>query len=319
MTAQKAQISDGHPIEGHYKMRQHKDAPWTLAIIWADRQSGEMVCRVGPDANPQMVDANEAWLWCAKNKVTKAEAQAYRQDGRWPGDAPEPIASNNPPSDDPFEQLTREVEAEAARARAWIAEPHEGTTAANLAANWLDALRKVEKRVVTAFDEEKGPSLGESNRIDTKWRGLKALAAQIKKAMDDRFQEIGRKEKKRLQDAADAKARADADARRKQWEADQAKKAELAKEHGIQLELEEKSADPVVLAAPPVKANFGGAQGARVAVKKRPATALIEDWGVAAAHYAGNTKLRELVQKLADHDARDGRTSIPGVKIIPGE
>lgn len=313
------QISDGHPLEGHYKMRRHKDGPWTLAIIWADRQTGEMVCRVGSDADATMVDANEAWLSCAKNKVTKAEAQAYRTAGRWPGDAPEPIASNNPPSDDPFEQLTNALEDEAARVRSWVRDRHEGKTAADMAANWLVALRKLEKRTEAAFDVEKAPALAESNRIDTKWRPLKLLAAQIKKLMDDRYQEIARKEKKRLQDIADAKARAEAEKARQDRAAEATRTAELAAQHGIQLEPQEPVQEVMVLAAPPVKVAYGGAQGARVGLRKKPATALVEDWAKAAAHYAGNTKVRELIQKLADHDARDGRTSIPGTKIIPGE
>lgn len=320
MTAQKAQISDGHPLEGHYKMRLHKEGAWTLAIIWADRQTGEMVCRVGPDSNAHMVDANEAWLSCAKNKVTKAEAQAYRQDGRWPGDAPlAPEGHNQPPSGDPLEDLQRKLEAEQLRVEAWVGEAHEGQTAANQAANWLVALRKLEGEVLDAFEAEKEPIRKQATTIDTRWRPLKTMAEAIKRAMDERFQAIGRKEKKRLQDIADAKARDEAAKARKEREEEAARMAALATHHGIQLEPQEPVQEVMVLAAPPVKLAYGGAQGSRVGLRKKPATALVEDWAKAAAHYAGNSKVRELIQKLADHDARDGRTSIPGAKIIPGE
>lgn len=313
MTAQGNPIFEDKPIAGYYRYRRHREAKWEPAVVF--EHDGALVCRI----SDRMVDVYETWTWVAGNKMPKADVLfAFANGGAWPGDAPAPIGSNHPPSDDPFEQLSRELEAEQIRVTAWIAEPHEGKTAADMAANWLADLRKLEKKTEAAFDAEKAPVLAETKRIDIKWRGLKALAAQIKKAMDDRFQEIGRKEKKRQQDVADAQARAEAEARRKQLEADQDKKAALAKEHGIQLELEEKLAEPVVLAAPPVKVNFGGAQGSRVAVKKRPATALVEDWPKAAAYYAGNAKLRECVQKLADHDARDGR-DVPGAQIIPGE
>lgn len=313
------QVSDGHPLEGHYWFRRYKGANRELAIIWRHRDSGEMVCRVGPDGAAQMVeDVNAIWLYCAKNRVAKADAQHYREHGIWPGDAPAPIGDNLPPSDDPLENLAREVEAERARVDAWVAEPHEGKTAADLGANWLTNVRALEKRVIAAFDAEKAPVLAESTRIDTRWRGLKALAAQIKKALDDRTQAIGRKEANRLQDIADAKARADAERERKEWEAEQAKKAALAKEHNIAVEQEAPPLFPIVTAAPPVKVAFGGATGSRVGLRRAKATAHITDWPKAAAHYSNNAKLREVVQKLADHDARDGHP-FDGMQIIPGD
>lgn len=306
------QISDGHPIPGYYKMRRHKEGPWQPVAIWS--QDGALVCRVGTD----MADPAATWLWCAKHKVSKDEALHAFNNGTWPGDAPAAIGDNLPPSDDPLENLAREVEGERARVDAWVSEPHEGKTAADMAANWLDQLRKLEKRVIAGFDAEKAPILAESTRIDTRWRGLKALAAQIKKAMDDRTQEIGRKEKKRLQDIADAKAREEAEKKRKEWEAEQIKKAALAAQHNIPVESEQAPLFPVVMEAPPVKVAFGGATGSRVGVRKAKATAHITDWAKAAAHYANNLKLRECVQKLADHDARDGHP-FDGMQIIPGE
>lgn len=324
MTAQTAPIHEDAPQEGYYWRRPYKDGPRELVIIWQHRETGEMVCRVGPDANARMEPVLDVWLYCAKNKVTKAEAQAYRQEGRWPGDAPLPIPAhpgqghNAPPSDDPFDQLSSELRAEAMRVKEWVEEPHEGKIAADMAANWLTELRKLEKRTEVAFDTEKAPALAESSRIDTKWRPLKALAAQIKKAMDDRYQTIARKEKKRLQDIADAKARAEAEAKRREWEAEQAKIATLAAQQNMPVEPEEMPLFPVVTEAPPVRVAFGGAQGSRVGLRKKPATAMIEDWPKVAAYYAGNPKVRAEIQRLADHDARDGR-EVPGAKIIPGE
>ncbi len=306
-------LHDGHPQEGYFRMRRHKTAPWSPVAIW--KHEGKLVCRVGAE---MVKDINSAWLYCADNRVAKADAIFAFKHGKWPGDAPAPVGDNRPPSDDPFEHLTRELEVEAARVRAWIAEPHEGKTAADMAANWLTNLRQAEKRVETAFDAEKAPALAESNRIDVRWRGLKALAAQIKKAMDDRYQAIARKEKKRLQDIADVKAREEAEAKRKQWAADQEKKAALAAEHNIPIEAEQAPLFPVVTEAAPVKVAFGGAQGSRVGLRKVKATAHITDWAKAAAHYAGNPKVREVIQKLADHDARDGRP-FDGMEIIPGD
>lgn len=317
MTTQRA-IEDGNPIEGFWKFRRHREAKWDLAIIWRHRESGEMVCRVGADANARMADASDTWLYCAKNKVTKAEATHYRETGVWPGDAPAPIGHNAPSTGDPFEDLTRELETERLRVEAWIAEPREGKTAADQSANWLSALRRLEKRVVEAFNKEKAPVLAEQQRIDAKWRNLKALAAQVKKAMDDCYQSIARKEQARLQAIADAKAKEEAEKRRREFEAEQARMAQLAKEHGVPAEPVEPPQLDLEPQPQPVRVSFGGAQGSRVGLRKKPATARVTDWEKVAAFYSGNPKVRELLQKLADHDARDGRP-VDGMQIIPGE
>lgn len=307
-------ISDGHPVAGYYRMRKHKDGPYQPVVIW--EHDGELVCRVGEE----MADVNSTWLFCADKRVSKADALYAFQHGRWPGDAPEApaIGDNQPPSGDPLEELTRELEAEHARVSGWVAEPHEGKTAADMAANWLDQLRKLEKRVESAFDEEKAPVRAESQRIDLRWRGAKALAEKIKRAMSDRYDAIARKEKKRLQDIADAKAREEADKRRKEWEAEQAKLAAMAAEHGVHHNPDESPTPAVVLVAEPVKVAFGGAQGSRIAPRKLPPVAVVEDWKAAAAHYSGSPKIREVIQKLATQDAKNG-VEVPGVKIIPGE
>lgn len=306
-------IHDAHPRVGYYKLRRHKGSPFLPVCIW--RQDGAFVCRVGAE----MSDPDETWLHCADNPVSKADAMHAFQHGTWPSDVPAREGDNNPPSDDPLDTITRELEAEAARVRAWVTEPHEGKTAADMAANWLTNLRKLEGKTVAAFDAEKAPALAESNRIDVRWRGVKGLAAQIKKLMSDRLDDIGRKEKKRLQEIADAKAREEAEKQRQERLAEQAKMAALAEEHNIYVAPAEPEPElPMVISAPPISVSFGGAQGNRIAPKKVPPQALVEDWAKAAAHYAGSPKLREVIQKLAHTDAKNG-VIVPGVKIIPGE
>lgn len=303
-------ISDGHPKTGYYKARKHKNAPYQPICIFM--HEGELVCRFGNE----MADPFAMWLYCADNPVSKADALFAFEHQRWPGDAPAPIGDNNPPSDDPFEAITRELRAEEARVNAWIAEPHEGKTAADLAANWLSDLRKLETKTASAFEVEKAPVLEETRRIDSKWRGAKALAASIKKAMSDRYDTIARNEQKRLQVIADAKAREEADRKRQEWEAEQAKIAALAQEHNIAVEAEP---EPVFApVAAPVKVAFGGAQGPRIAPKKSPPKAVVENWAVVAAHFSGHARVRELLQKLSDHAAKDGH-HVPGIKVIPGE
>ena len=303
-------IHDGDARTGYYKLRRHKNDVWRPVCIW--QHEGELVCRVGPD----MADVASTWLYCAGNPVSKADALFAFENNRWPNDAPAPLGHNQPLSGDPFEDLSRELEAEAARVEAWIAENHEGPKAGDFAANWLAALRRLEAKTVAAFDEEKAPVLAETRRIDAKWRGVKALAETIKKKMDACCQAIGRKERARLQAIAEAKAKEEAEKRRQEWEAEQAKIAALAVEHNIPVEAE--APPEIVVPVAPVKVAFGGAQGSRVGIRKLPPQAVVEDWVKAAAYFAGNAKVREAVQKLCDHAARDGH-QVPGVKMIPGE
>lgn len=314
MKAAARTIDANTPEPGYYKLRWKAGTPWLPCAIWR-KEDGELVARVGPD----MKDPHAIWVWCAGNPVAKADARyAFDNGGRWPTDAPISLDHNNPPSDDPFENLTREIEAEELRVKAWVSEPHEGTSKAETAANWLGELRKLEKRTVGAFDAEKAPVLADATRIDRKWRDLKARAAAVKKLMDDCYQSIGRKEKARLQAIADKKAAEEAAAKHKQLEAEQARLRELAAQHNIPHEPEAPPQLELIPAAP-VKVAFGGSSGARIAVRAVPPKAVVEDWAKVAIHYAGHDKLRDTINKLIAHDIRDGRHDIPGVKIIPGD
>jgi hypothetical protein len=303
-------IHESEPRVGFYK-RRAANGTWEPVAIW--EKDGKLVCRVGG----AMADPHEVWTWCADHPVSSADAKHAFKTGTWPGDAPPPIGHNEAPSDDPFEALTRELEAEQVRVALWIKEPHEGKTAADKAANWLVSLRKLEVKTISAFDAEKLPALEEARRIDGKWRGLKALAAKIKNAMADHYDAIARKERARLQAIADAEAKKAADEARAKWEADQAQQKRLASEHNIHIAPEEPPALPEPVAEP-VKVAFGGATGSRIAPRSKPATASVSDWAKAAAHYSGSPKLREIIQRLANADAKNGVVT-PGVTIIPGE
>lgn len=308
-----SEVHADFPVAGYYKMRAFKGGPYQPVVIW--EHEGKLVARVGAE----MREPTDIWTYCAKNKVSKDDAKHAFEHGVWPNEAPPPaLGDNQPPSDDPFEALTREIDAEEARVEAWVAEPHEGAAKAELASNWLAALRRLESRTVDAFDAEKAPVLAESKRIDSKWRDLKARALAIKKLMDDCYQGIGRREKARLQEIADRKAKAEAEERKKQWELDQIRRMELAAEHNMPIVPEpEPEIVPVVA---PVKVAFGGAAGGpKIAVRKIPPQPIIEDWAKCAAFYASHQKLRDVLTKLVAHDVRDGRLDLPGVKIIPGE
>lgn len=310
MSALEKPIHDGHPQPGYYKLRD-KMGVWQPVAIW--KQDGALVARVGSE----MRDPQDIWLWCAKHRVDKADAMHAFQYGEWPGDAPAPIGDNNPPSEDPHEEILRELDAERARVEIWIAEKHEGKTAADKAANWLVALRKLEQKTVGAFDLEKAPALAETRRIDEKWRDAKDLASRIKRMMQDAYDTIARKEQARLQAIANAEAAKRAAEAKAKWEAEHAEKKRLAAEHNIHVEPEEEPQLPLTV-ADPVRVSFGGATASKVAPRKIPPTAVVSDWAKAAAHYSGSPKLQEIIQKLANADAKNG-VAAPGVTIVKGE
>jgi hypothetical protein len=313
LAGEKVPLHADVPRVGYYWLRRHKNAVRLPVCIWVDPSSDQLVARVGAD----MDDPATIWTYCAKNPVAKADALFAFENGRWRDEAPAPAGDNQPPSDDPLETITRELEAESGRVEAWIAENHEGASAANMAANWLTSLRVLEKKTVAAFDTEKAPILAEQKRIDTRWRPAKDLAAALKRRMDECYQAIGRKEKARLQAIAEAKAREEADKRRYEYEAEQAKLRELATEHGIPAD-EVPAPVEVPVEVAPVRVAFGGATGSRIGIRAVPPKALVEDWEKVAVYYARNAKVKELLQKLADHAVKDGH-EVPGVRVIPGE
>lgn len=313
LAGKKVPLHADMPQTGFYWLRRHKDGPRLPVCIWVDQSSGELVARVGP----QMDDPASIWTYCAGNPVAKADALFAFDNGRWRDEAPSPAGDNHPPSDDPLETITRELEAESVRVDAWIAEKHEGATAANMAANWLVALRATEKKTIAAFDTEKAPILAEQKRIDTRWRPAKDLAAAIKRKMDEAYQAIGRKEQARLREAAEAKAREEAERRRQEFEAEQAKLRELATEHGIPPD-EAPAPVEVPVEIAPVKVAFGGATGSRIGIRAVPPKALVEDWEKVAVYFSGNGKIRELLEKLCNHAVRDGH-NVPGVRVMRGE
>lgn len=307
-------IHEGDPKKGYYRTRKYKGGPWLPVAIWVDKTSGVMVCRVGNE----MASVADTWLHCARSVVPKIDALYAFEHGRWPGDAPPPIGDNNPPSDDPHENLTREAEAEAVRVRAWVMEPNEGQVAADMAANWLTNLRALETRTIAEFDAEKEPSLTEGRRVDGKWRGLKALTAEIKRLMADRYDAIARKEKARLQAIVNARVREAAEKQRAEQEAQRARMEAIAAEQGMHLEPEAEAPPSVVVVAPEVKVAFGGAQGSRIAPRRVPPTVMVHDWARAAMHYCGNPKVREQIQKLAAADAKRG-VPVPGVTFVESD
>lgn len=336
---------DRHPQPGIWKRKegggyvdgQKTEHRWVPVKLWLEDDEGnvqhkwneglKLKALVGKDKEYDPIDI---WSWCSArgkdgkvlkyNAVTQADYKHWLEHGHFPGElpevAPEPagIGHNSAADDeDIFAVLTREIEAERQRVSAWLEEPHEGKTAADMAANWLDVLRKLEKRATDAHGEEKAPHLAAGKAVDDKWRPIRLMVEGVKKRMTEAYSEIARKEKARLQAIADAEAAKKAAELKKQQEAERKRMEALAAENNVHLEPEPVAPAPIVVSAP-VKASFGGARGSKIGLKEYK-TALVTDWTAAVQHYSRSDKVREIVQKLANADAKNG-IEVPGVKIV---
>lgn len=340
---------DRHPQPGIWKRKegggyvdgQKTEHRWVPVKIWLEDESGivqhkwdeglTLKALVGKDKQYNPLDI---WSWCSSrdktgkvltyNAVTQADYKHWLEHGYFPGElppnedtAPAGIGHNSAAEDeDSFASLTREIEAERQRVSAWLEEPHEGKTAADMASNWLDALRKLEKRATDAHGEEKAPHLAAGKAVDDKWRPIRLVMEGVKKRMADAYSEIARKEKARLQAIADAEAAKKAAEFKKQQDAERKRMEALAAENNVHLEPEPVAPAPVVVAAP-VKVSFGGARGSKIGLKEYK-VALVTDWTAATMHYSKSDKVREIIQKLANADAKNG-VEVPGVKIVVEE
>ncbi len=320
---------------GGYQNGTKQDHRWLPVKIYLTDADGQVIHKwadgltlkamAGKD---QDTDAIEIWSRCISrdgdgsvlkyNAVSQAEYKFWLEHGRWPDEVPEAqtagIGHNSAAdAEDIFAVLSREIDGEKQRVLSWLDEPHEGQSAANMAANWLDILRKLESKITDAHKIEKAPHLEAGKLVDDKWRPLKVDAEEIKRRMAGALSEIGIKEKRRLQAIADAEAAKKAAELRKQQQAERARMEALAAENKVHLEPEPVAPEPIVVAAK-VTAAFGGARGSRIGLKEYK-VALVSDWNAAVLHYVKSDKVREIVQKLATADAKNG-IEVPGVKIV---
>lgn len=335
--------TDGHPQPGLYRKKQgggyvdgkKQEHRWIPVKIWLEADDGTPVHKWNEGlkvkalvGKTETTDAVSIWGWCqtrakdghvmAYNAVSQADYKFWLENGRWPDEMPEALTAgigHNSAADDEdiFAVLSREIDGEKQRVLSWLDEPHEGQNAANMAANWLDILRKLEGKITDAHKIEKAPHLEAGKLVDDKWRPLKVDAEEIKRRMAGALSEIGIKEKRRLQAIADAEAAKRAAELKAQREAERARMEALAAENRVHLEPVPQEPEPIVVAAP-VKAAFGGARGSRIGLKEYK-VALVSDWNAAVLHYVKSDKVREIVQKLATADAKNG-VEVPGVKIV---
>lgn len=242
------------------------------------------------------------------------------------------IGHNSAEDPDGFEALVRLIEQHDTTSAEWVGQNPEGKSAGDKAANWLNEVRGLKAKYEALYKEKRKPLDDALEAFENQWRPFAKKVEAARARLYTAVQVIGDKERRRLEaiqraeaekKAAEIRARLEAERKAKIAEQErlrqerEAEAAKAAQEGGTLLPLMEPAVEPVkepepapvppvVVAVEPVKLNFGGSTGARVAVAKPVKCAVITDWAAAAAHYSGADKVREAVQKLADADAKKG-------------
>lgn len=219
---------------------------------------------------------------------------------------------NNPPEPTPFERVAEQVELIMSEAAHLL----DGTAVnsqdgADYADRVLDELREAGKAVEAAHKVEKEPHLRAGREVDERYRPLRE---QVKRAVDGCKAALApwRQEQERIKREAAEKAAAEAEAKRRAAEeAMRAAKAnDLAERERAEALLKEaKKAEGAAK-----RADKAATSGTGLRTTHR---AVLVDALAAGRHYwqARPDDFRDLIQRLADADVRNGKREIPGFEI----
>ena len=319
------EVSDGVPHAGYYKRRIGKGQGYVPVAIWPDDETGELIGLVGTKSDsveltPQGV--RDVWTWVVQNRVLYEDYQVAYTTGKWPGEVEDPTEGR--------ELTIAEKVAETVQAAAkWLLSIDLTISTeqqAHQAGEWKDKLTKLEKAAEARRRELKQPHEDAAKAVDAQWFPIVRSASSTKVDVSRVLEDYGR----RLKAEADRKAREETERlrqeaefeRQRQIEEARAERERLAEQHpGLLFNSpppEEDIPPPVVeeVKAAPLQA-VGGLSGGRRTGFRTVNRAGIEDWEAVTLHYVRmeNAKIREVIQKLADADAKAGN-KIPGVQII---
>lgn len=275
-------------FESRHKNRQTDVVTRSVTAIWRTAD-GTLCGRQGKDLALTVDQINQRWPWLAKRPIDHATYKTVIETGKFPDEiAADKIAREDGLNDvgdldqhamikDRIEDLTREADRIIAKGAAKSQE--EIDTAADLA----DRLKKLEDRAESLRTEEKAPHLAECRGVDLKWGGLTAAAAyakdQLKRIVITPFMTA-------------AIARRDEEIRKAQ---------EIAVANNM----------PPPPAPKSIKAGIAVTRKVGLCEKK---SAIIEDYAKTLAYFAANSKVRDLIQQLANASAKQG-TCPDGCKL----
>lgn len=308
-------IHEGQPQNGYYKKRASRGGPFVPMAIWFDDDTGEFVATI----DGKQSDASDAWLWGAKNPISYEDFLFYNENGKWPADVDAgsrevTIGDNNPP--DEFAVLKSDIEELAKDASEWLAKVGNigNETDAEKAANYKDLLGKLYRKAEKERKAEKQPHLDASKEVDERYKPLKNEAEKAGKRVASVLSAYMVEQERIAREAAEAERRRLEEEQRKREEAARkaAEEAAAKNEPAPVVEVEPEPA-PVVI---PEKVKLGGTH-AKATTLRSYWSAEITDYAKAVEHYATHSKVVEVIQQLADADARAMKEAlnVPGVKL----
>lgn len=281
-----APIHADEPQSGFFETR-HRNQQTSVVTrgvtaIWRN-DAGELCGRAGKSTALKPETILHQWPYLAKRPIAHEVYKQWLEIGKFPDEvAAEARAREDGLNDagdldqhefikDRIDDLAREADRIIAKGAAKSQE--EIDTAADLA----DRLKKLEDRAEKLRTEEKAPHLAECRGVDLKWGGLTAAAAyakqQLKNVVITPFMraEIARRD------------------------------AELARAR----EIAAKAGAPPPSPPPPVRAGIAASR--KVALRDEK-SAIIEDYAKTLAYFADNSKVRDLIQQLANASVKTGTT-----------
>lgn len=230
-----------------------------------------------------------------------------------------PIGHNNPPEEDRMAGAKQRVEELMAAANQWLAEVKE-IADSETAKACEDFLQQVKDETTALEAERKAfnkPLEDQVKANNDAYRPLTALLAKAKDMLTPLKTGWLKREQDRI---AAEKRKAEEEALRKLQEAEDAKRAAAASvQAAVQADEAQKAAEEAmanVAALDRAKASVKGNYASRSSGLRTYWSATITDYPKAVLHYSGNQKMRDLVQQLADADARDqkDKLAVPGVE-----
>lgn len=206
-----------------------------------------------------------------------------------------------------------------ANANRWLQERPEieNSDQADKCKDFIDQLKAEAKAVEQARKAEKQPHMDASRAVDDKYRPLGAVLDKAIKLLNpaltkwlQKQQAIQEAERKRREEEALAKIKAEEDAKRKA-EAENTVEAHLAAE---QAEDEADRAALVADRAARAKASTKGQFGGRATSLRTYRTVEIVNIELLFEHYKGYDEVRNVLTRLAAADVKAKR-EVPGIKI----
>lgn len=285
---------------GYYRRKFEKDGPWRpVAFFKHEGVTGPVECIID---GTESVPPDSMWLAAAVNPVSEDDYYAVVWDGKpWADEIP--IIKNTPKEETELDRIQREIDDTWETARDLMKAPISGQSTADKIAKLIKTFGELYKDADKAREVEKAPILKAGKDIDDRWRIPKDNAdkhkADLKSYLKPWMDELDRQEKVR-------QAAAFAEANRLRQEAAKTQNAEQADKLAAEAQEAAKSS-----IAQTVKSGKTGSSVGFVTVK----SAEITDFNLLLGALSDRDEIKELVQKLANQNARNGIT-LAGMKIV---